>query len=247
MISNSFENFDVKNSLKIYSAAIIQTASSLKWTVDPPIVNATDGFGDTSLTAINTLLSLNSRRKTKLNSHPTVFTNNYTDSRRLQGFTDQIFKNNLVIRPEVLEPGVTYIFTLECTYVNEGLTTTSFIEVVTNGPPSSGSLSVIPYNGTSMETNFEASAMRWVDDQIPLSYSFGYIVQTAPVCSWACVPFVYLIVSHIEADDHVDEDIKGKGRRIMHELSQVGTMVHDMRLSPESDIHHSRKRRKVWF
>jgi hypothetical protein len=61
-----------------------------------------------------------------------------------------------------------YVFSLyaDATY--------SSIEVTINTPPAVGRVVISPSNGTEMDTRFLVEASRWTDDDMPLSYQFGY-------------------------------------------------------------------------
>jgi hypothetical protein len=51
----------------------------------------------------------------------------------------------------------------------------STISFVVNSPPQLGSLSVNPEIGTALNTKFNFLASNWIDDNLPLSYKFGYL------------------------------------------------------------------------
>jgi len=84
---------------------------------------------------------------------------------------------NLVINSNVLSPSTTYMLRLNIQL--QYVTGYSDITIETAGqPPRSGILEVTPMNA-SMTTSRKLSAPGWVAEDIPLSYSFGYVSYTA--------------------------------------------------------------------
>ncbi|ETM39411.1 hypothetical protein L914_14437, partial [Phytophthora nicotianae] len=73
-----------------------------------------------------------------------------------------------------LTPGVSYKFQLNATD-SSGQTGSAMITVVANSPPSSGSLTVTPAIGYALEDTFSLLASDWVDEDLPLKYTFKYI------------------------------------------------------------------------
>ncbi|KAG3185890.1 hypothetical protein PC128_g13159 [Phytophthora cactorum] len=73
-----------------------------------------------------------------------------------------------------LTPGVSYKFQLNATD-SSGQTGSATITVVANSPPSSGSLSVTPAVGYALEDKFSVLVSDWVDEDLPLKYTFKYI------------------------------------------------------------------------
>ena len=81
---------------------------------------------------------------------------------------------NLVLAEHALTERMTYTFTLVCTLDN-GVTTQSAITLTTNGPPLIGQFAVQPSWGTALKTKFMFLASNWVDEDLPLSYQYGFI------------------------------------------------------------------------
>ncbi|GMF31755.1 unnamed protein product [Phytophthora fragariaefolia] len=73
-----------------------------------------------------------------------------------------------------LTPGVSYKFQLNVTD-SSGQIGSATITVVANSPPSSGSLTVTPSVGYALEDKFTVLASDWVDEDLPLKYTFKYI------------------------------------------------------------------------
>ena len=80
---------------------------------------------------------------------------------------------NLALKMNALPPGSTFTFKLVVTEVT-GMKYTGFASVMTNGVPFGGSLDADPSNGIAIQTNFKFVASHWEDDDIPLTYSFGF-------------------------------------------------------------------------
>ena len=87
----------------------------------------------------------------------------------------------LSIIPNKLKPRFTYLFSATC-----GVSTASVL-VVTNGPPVFGSFNVIPARGgLAIITQYFFMAEDWLDEDLPLTYTFGFISTTAaPVSAGA--------------------------------------------------------------
>jgi hypothetical protein len=66
---------------------------------------------------------------------------------------------------------------LICKLENEN-TSTASIRITTNGPPSPGFFVVMPKDGFALNTSFVFSASQWTDDDIPISFDFGFIDST---------------------------------------------------------------------
>ena len=83
----------------------------------------------------------------------------------------------LDVYPDALYPRYTYLFSLSCGESSGELTSTtiSSIIIATNGPPYLGSFLVSPaIGGDSLTTSFAFVASNWVDQDLPITYSFGY-------------------------------------------------------------------------
>jgi hypothetical protein len=73
-------------------------------------------------------------------------------------------------------PGDT-LFSLHSTYtfsLSVGNIRTK-ITIVYNSPPSHGSFGVNPPSGQAVQTMFRFLASHWIDEELPLSYEFGYL------------------------------------------------------------------------
>ena len=75
---------------------------------------------------------------------------------------------NLIIKPAVLSSN-TYKFILQCNYLK------SVVAVFPNIPPLDGYFRISPLSGFEISTQFNFFADRWVDEDLPLTYQFGYI------------------------------------------------------------------------
>jgi hypothetical protein len=81
----------------------------------------------------------------------------------------------LGIKPEVLESDITYTFKLTCTSPSSGSSTVGSIDLKTNSPPSPGSFIVSPSSGIELSTSFTFIALNWEDQDLPITYQFGYV------------------------------------------------------------------------
>jgi hypothetical protein len=55
------------------------------------------------------------------------------------------------------------------------LTSSDYITIAINAPPSPGLFTVSPKNGTAVTTIFTMAASLWSDPDLPLEYAFGFI------------------------------------------------------------------------
>ena len=80
-----------------------------------------------------------------------------------------------VVQLDTLTAGITYTFKLTATDIS-GESSYATVEVVVNEPPSSGSLTLSPGTGYVFETDFTFLTENWVDEDLPLTYKFVYMV-----------------------------------------------------------------------
>ena len=75
---------------------------------------------------------------------------------------------NLVLSANSLAETASYVFFLTCG------SSSSSISVTTNGPPTPGLFAVSPSSGTELSDLFLFAASQWTDQELPLSYVFGF-------------------------------------------------------------------------
>jgi hypothetical protein len=81
---------------------------------------------------------------------------------------------NLVLRGgSLLGSNAPYTFTLSV----DGFASAASIVVTLNTPPLPGSLYVSPTNGTMLATKFSFSASMFIDEDLPITYQFSYLVD----------------------------------------------------------------------
>jgi hypothetical protein len=80
---------------------------------------------------------------------------------------------NLVLSANSLPERSTFTFKLICEVLG-GVSSFAAITVRINGPPFVGVLTSNPTQGTMLNTSFQLVASRFEDDDIPLTYEFGY-------------------------------------------------------------------------
>jgi hypothetical protein len=85
---------------------------------------------------------------------------------------------SLVIVGNSLPQQSTFIFTLSC-FLDNGYSSSTSITITTNSPPFGGVLKVRPVVGVMLETMFSMMSIDWMDEDLPLSYQFGYITSTS--------------------------------------------------------------------
>lgn len=103
------------------------------------------------------------------------------------GFINPPTRATLVFPPNSLFEGSSYIFRV--TAFGQGPGCTSAVSVrqtvgfLVNRPPSGGVVSVSPQTGQSFITSFTLSTSGWIDDDLPLSFSFELIVpgRSSPI------------------------------------------------------------------
>ncbi|CAM9119623.1 unnamed protein product, partial [Laminaria digitata] len=84
----------------------------------------------------------------------------------------------LVVRPNVLTAGSSYVFRLtatDSTSLNEGGRYAQ-LSIVVNSPPYGGRVAASPKAGTAALNAFVLEALDWTDDadDLPLTFSFSY-------------------------------------------------------------------------
>ena len=84
---------------------------------------------------------------------------------------------NLVLPSHILKDRSTYRFTLSCT-TEYRVPKFKTISIVVNGPPILGTFAVQPLLGQELQTTFTFLSSGWYEEDLPISYSFGYISST---------------------------------------------------------------------
>ncbi|RLN71572.1 hypothetical protein BBJ28_00024261, partial [Nothophytophthora sp. Chile5] len=90
----------------------------------------------------------------------------------------RVSRLTMLLREGSLTPGVSYMLQLTATD-SSGQSGSATIMVVANSPPSSGTLSVTPSLGYALEDQFTVLPSQWVDEDLPLKYTFKYIKGAA--------------------------------------------------------------------
>ena len=91
---------------------------------------------------------------------------------------------SLVLKPGALLPGQLYTFRLRASYspISAVTADTSFSEftILTNKPPTGGSITVWPGKGLALNTTFSIKTLSWVDDvtDLPISFSFASYIDS---------------------------------------------------------------------
>jgi len=89
---------------------------------------------------------------------------------------DSISTIHLVLAPYSLPVRSSLLFTLSCgSTTASSSSSSSSIVVTTNGPPLPGQFIISPREGYELETIFIFMASLWTDNDIPISYQFGFV------------------------------------------------------------------------
>ena len=103
--------------------------------------------------------------------------NNDTVWRRIQVITTTpLNSSSIVIQEDSLNGGKYYRLTVFVQTMN-GQQGMSAEDISTASPPTNGTCSITPSNGTSLKTYFTLSCSDWDSDSTPLSYRFQYQLQ----------------------------------------------------------------------
>lgn len=86
------------------------------------------------------------------------------------------FTFNLALGGSSLAPGAQYSFELLCEDdSSSNVVGFASVKVLTNSPPSPGLYEVSPNAGTELQDTFTLAASQWIDTELPLTYSFGFL------------------------------------------------------------------------
>lgn len=98
--------------------------------------------------------------------------------------TAGIFRFDLLFKANALAAGMSYSLTLTCV---SALSAVSFstISITTNAPPQYGAFDVSPSSGLELSTSFQLAASKWVDEDLPITYSLGYLSE-AGIFQYLC-------------------------------------------------------------
>jgi len=118
-------------------------------------------------------------------SHSSVPTGGNVDLSSIivtSGEDDTSNEISLTINPSVLRSGVSYRLRLNAT-TEEGNSSVTEFDIMTNSQPTSGTLTVTPSAGTPLETVFTIAGVDWTDDHedLPLLYQFGFRLSAASI------------------------------------------------------------------
>lgn len=81
-----------------------------------------------------------------------------------------------ILNTASLDPNHQYTYTATLQSATTTESATASITVYHNAPPTSGTLFVTPTAGLAWETRFEMESYGWTDEDLPLSYSFAYLL-----------------------------------------------------------------------
>jgi polycystin 1L2 len=81
-----------------------------------------------------------------------------------------------ILNTDSLDPNHYYTYTATLQSATTAESATASITVYHNAPPTSGTLFVTPSAGVAWDTLFEMESYGWMDEDLPLSYSFAYLL-----------------------------------------------------------------------
>ncbi|OQR89025.1 transmembrane protein, partial [Thraustotheca clavata] len=118
------------------------------------------------------------------------------------------------IAANVLTPGKTYIFRLTALDSN-GYSGYGTVTIAVNAPPTPGSISIAPTQGTAITDLFTITCAGWTDENLPLSYTFYLSTDTGlvPLASDLALPSaqvrLYLNNSSVTVVGQVSDNLRG--------------------------------------
>ena len=86
---------------------------------------------------------------------------------------------NFALPPATLRERASFVFTLSCVPDNSIIISSASLSVSTNGPPVVGQFEVIPKEGFALNTSFMFLSSKWFDEDLPLSYHYGFVSSGA--------------------------------------------------------------------
>lgn len=185
------EDGEVANLVRRASTSVVLTVVG---TSNPATVVAQLAGGPTATSAPEGSTSASGVARVKVNTHTnvyvradtvadvadkvlewTVVSGTFNPDGPASPFASPTNRLDLVLHPNALRPGESYVFRLTAT---SSETDPGFAEVhvLGNAAPSGGSVSVSPTSGEMVETTFDLATTGWLDDpqDLPLKYQFAY-------------------------------------------------------------------------
>ena len=91
-----------------------------------------------------------------------------------------LFTQQLIVNPGVLLPGKQYSVKLQLSDRSGTVLGLSGLVVFLNDPPSGGGCLVSPSTGVELQDIFTVQCFQWMDEDLPLSYMFGFDAPDVP-------------------------------------------------------------------
>jgi hypothetical protein len=180
--------YDIEKKRSASSTITVQILSALSATItlgstslstSQNIINADQSLILYSTVSIPSGLSANlSWSSTQLDLSKVVLTPLVSRFASSSVASPQVISFDLKIASAALSGGTSYSFALKASLSSPGVPSFITITVMVNAPPVPGIFSVSPISGEELSTPFSFSASRWLDDQLPLQYSFRYRSQS---------------------------------------------------------------------
>ncbi|GMH78337.1 hypothetical protein TL16_g07763 [Triparma laevis f. inornata] len=149
------------------------------------------------------------------------------------------------IQLSALSPGAQYTISLMAKSAINQFASTQ-VTIYANAPPSSGSFSISPSSGTSMDTIFTLASMNWADEDLPLTYEFKYLNEDklVPLVATSYVPQIDSMLppgTPVRVTASVIDSLGAEAN--LNALVTVGvkkspyeTLMNDMQLSVEDSV-----------
>lgn len=144
---------------------------------------------------------------------------------------------SMLLSPNVLLPRHQYSFILSCgagLMLSVGDVSSGQISFVTNGPPLPGKFGVSPDSGSALSDLFQFSASQWVDEDLPITYSFGFFSTSGDFQSLQSQSQLSFVLSTLPAGLAANENRLTCGVRLFDVLGSNSSSESDVVVFPFS-------------
>eukprot|EP00638_Chattonella_subsalsa_P009105 CAMPEP_0117766382 /NCGR_PEP_ID=MMETSP0947-20121206/20825_1 /TAXON_ID=44440 /ORGANISM="Chattonella subsalsa, Strain CCMP2191" /LENGTH=1408 /DNA_ID=CAMNT_0005589519 /DNA_START=352 /DNA_END=4575 /DNA_ORIENTATION=- len=144
--------------------------------LNPSVDNTISAYIDTSEGDVTAVWSVDDETPLEYGSgHLTPNTKGVIEKYYDQGDSDGLATFNIVLKSGAIDTeGSSYTLYLTATFDDTGASSYATISFVSNEAPTPGTLTVDPTSGTELTTAFTATLSGWVDEDLPLQYSFFF-------------------------------------------------------------------------
>jgi hypothetical protein len=85
--------------------------------------------------------------------------------------------SNRINDPNAIPAGSTVSLALTCMLPALSLSSYASIAIETNAAPTAGKFTTVPSSGMEFLTPFMSICSHWIDEDLPLTYSFGFFIS----------------------------------------------------------------------